>query len=569
MNCKFIVLLILVLIFSIPFASAEEIETKDDGGFVVVTEHLYAERGEGAYKLNLSNSQEVYNASPSKQLWDKNITGGGKIVDGLLPFDIINISDNATEKNITVEGSVRFNKTDIATGFSFFILRLPVSFNPAPTSQLEIKITNRGDVIADRFNKVIFSDYYANGNYTLFNKTNTLLVNKTYHYFGHRFNVWYVAMNAYIFPEERYNISINLYNISNVKVFVYPYDFLGDGLNQTHLIVEQQLNTHLSYDVGWGFEIKQFIFNTISTLELEKYDELRFTISNPPTGVYNISYLLPVYITNNTNTSILLEFWSNNAEALKKYTFNSSGFQIIKDKVQLNISGELTESIRTDNKSVYVFILPSAEKNIIFKHEDYYPYGTPYLNYVITYNIKAALYQDIVIRKEGYYIGGSIELPGSVIQTWDLILKYAPNVDLGLELKADSGAVIIALLHLSEDITTFICDELGPFEWVKFLLPLAPNALKQLLSALVNFVINTNIQFKLSKFAYLSMKFLSVSTDIVSLLIYVLGVWVVKRFRDGMVILPLKGYNAMLEEWEGVLNFIASIAKKISGVVKR
>ncbi|RLF43381.1 MAG: hypothetical protein DRN17_06455, partial [Thermoplasmata archaeon] len=232
-----------MLIF-IPFAQAQEFENPQHEITKVV--HIY--RGKGSIVLNLSNPQDIQKYAPAERFWDENLTGPGKILDGILPPDILYV--NSTSFSLTWNFSI--SSDIIANGASQFILRLPVSFDTSfPNFNLKL---STGDSTVCEYsttsNNLDLKTYVYSSSqyYTTFNTTESYITFRTLN-FGHPFNQTYTwHLIADDTGAEWYNYATTYEVNLNIPAgygnnFTWYVEVNGEKSNEVHIHIASTSNT--------------------------------------------------------------------------------------------------------------------------------------------------------------------------------------------------------------------------------------------------------------------------------------------------------------------------------------
>ena len=563
---KLIVGFIIALLL-LPSAYATYPSTTSD---VVITKHIHVESSNGTIPLNLSNPDEIKKYSPAQNLWDKNLTGGGKIIDGILPFDIADLN-NTTWINLISNFSL--SSKEIASGAFGFYLRLPMSFEINGESHIKLKIFQNGIEEYNTTHPFIFTEADPNTLETvskLWPFAETKIINNTYNYLGHDFKIWYVHVNTFILPNCTYTIQVNLTNIQNITLFIYNYDYLQDNYTSFH-INANGINEDVDGDLAYGIEVQNFVFSSISSY-YQSY--VSWTSTQPPnptyvpyfeyfpygdisgyTGSQYISFAFEIYAFQSTHVEVHFKTATHS-----NYTsFDvDQGMNTIRGYVKLNFTdnGNYFEEYFMTNHSVSYFLFPSDNTYFQLSLSPYYDY---------TFQFYGKLYQDIAIHSEEYYSAGSIVLPGDFIQSMSLAIKYAPSSELPLVLFDAYGLTIgRTILDIFMWGSVFIVNALD-WAWMKF-----GDIIKWLYSqSIIKWIVDTIVKVIIPAIIYYGTGVLQTLYLLISLFIYVLGVSFTKRFRDGLIKLPFEGIKGLEDEWEGIVTVVESIVSKIMGVIKK
>ncbi len=544
MRLKFIAFVIFFLLLSIPFVQAEE--TKKIGNMYEITKHVKIERGNGTIPLNLSDPQELKKYSPVNNFWDTNLTGNGKIVDGILPPDFMFL--NTSTLNLT--WNFTLSSDMVADGASVFVIRLPVSFdasnNYAPLINLTISMGSQKVLyLSNFFNNVICSIDQMKDKVITY-------VNLTLH-------LWYLNLTGLLYPSERYTMYLNLSYLSNVTLLIYNYDYLQD--NSTEFFMN---NRKYTADLATGFEFKQLISNGISAIKVvgpndpHVYPPANYTqkiaLDSAYSGKMYVSFAIELYLTSETTSQVPLEIiiCTGNNKNSTDLTNLSAGLQTIRGNMQLNFTGENYVNITI--RFAYSFY-------VIFEGYSKYPANGTFITDDLHIYIKP--YMDLVVNPEEYYLPGAIVLPGSWQKSFALALKYAPSSYLPV--------VLTNVIYLTT-IYTF----LKVFAYASYLMYKAENfvwgIIKDLLHDLFDlfkWVYDAVVHWLISDVGMAIWALLEALWFIFQVVIYIAAVWITDSFLRGIAVLPERGFKGMLEEWSGVTSFIEGLAGRIGGIIGR
>lgn len=539
-------IIIILLVLSIPFAQAETVHK--DGEMYKITERVTLSRGKGNITLNLSDPQQLEKYSPVNCFWDENLTGPGKIVDGILPPDVAFL--NTSSLNLTWNFTLSAN--EIADGASEFILRLPVSFDALYTPYMNLSIRGQSQ------NVLYFNNVEGGLAY------NTSFKTQRINYANISLHLWYVHLVGFLYPGQQYTLQLQLSHISNVTLLIYPYDYLKD--NSTGFYLDSQ---HYTGDLATGFEFKTLTSNGISALHLnsagptgwpqahfEQYISLNTTYSGP---MY-VSFAFEVYIPSEHVPDQTLNItFSTNEDSNSTYISLSEGLHTIRGNMRVDFQNENRVLLSIRSEYDFYIIINGYSQNVANGSftDDYLPFLHTYMK----------PYGDVVVNVEEYYVPGAIVLPGSWQECMNLAIKYAPP------------ALLLTILNESE-IHTAIYTFLKVIQFASNLIYQAENFIGGVimdilgyivkgLYSIFNWVYTTVVHFMMSDAAWMFWAFLKAVWFVLQIGIYLFAVWITDSFFRGIAVLPERGFKGMIQEWSGVTSFIEDVAGRVMKTVGR
>ena len=535
--------ILVLLVISIPFVQAETI--KKEGNMYEITEWVTLSRGKGNITLNLSDPQEIAKYSPVNNFWDTNLTGPGKIVDGVLPPDFAFL--NTSSLNLTWNFTLSSN--EIADGASEFILRLPVSFDIShgvitPVINLTIKKASQSVL------------WFSNSD----GRNTSDLKDMKIDYANLTLHMWYLHLIGILYPGTQYTLQLNLSHITNTTLLVYAYDYFND--NSTEFYINNQ---NYSGDLATGFEFQTLTSNGISALHVNSIGpsgwpqadyEQDITLNKSYSGLNYVSFAFEIYVPSDHYPSQILNVtFSTSTDTNTTLIDLSEGLHTIRGNMQLNFSGEKKVHLSITSEYDFYLIVNGYYENMA--NGTFLSDEMPYLH---TY-LKP--YGDVVVNPEEYYVPGAIVLPGSWQESVDLALKYAPP------------SLLLVILNESE-FHTAIYTFVKVVQFASYLMYQAMNfiggEIKDLLHKIppaFDWIDPTRVHFLISDAAWVLWAFLKAAWFALQIGIYLLAVWITDSFLRGIAVLPEKGFKGMIQEWSGVTSFIEDVAGRVMRIAGR
>ena len=536
---------LVLIILSIPFVQAETVQK--DGDMYKISERVTLSRGKGNITLNLSDPQQLEKYSPVNCFWDENLTGPGKIVDGILPPDVVFL--NTSSLNLTWNFTLSSN--EIADGASEMILRLPVSFN-IPSNAI-------APILNVTIQRASQSVVYFNNEKDGAGMNTSALKNQQINYANLTLRLWYIHLVGILYPREQYTLHLSISDISNVTLLVYPYDYLKD--NSTGFYLDSQ---HYTGDLATGFEFKTLTSNGISALHVnsagpsgwpQAHYEQYISLNSSYSGLMYVSFAFEVYVPQYNPSEVLNITFSTSADSNTTLISLSSGLHTIRGNMSLNFSGENKVLLSIRSSYDFYIIVDGYSDNMA--NGSFLDDGMPYLH---TY-LKP--YGDVVVNSEEYYVPGAIVLPGSWQECMKLAIKYAPPALLPVILtEAAYHTAIYTMLKVVQFASYLM------YQAMNYIGGIIMDLLHDFVS-LFNWIYTTIVHFLMSDAAWMVWAFLKALWFLLQIGVYVLAVWITDSFLRGIVALPERGFKGMVQEWSGVTEFVESVAGRLISIAGR
>ncbi len=504
--------ILILVIISIPFAHAQDFQNSQHEITKVV--HIY--RGEGSIPLNLSDPKSLAAYAPTTRFWDENITGPGKILDGVLPPDFLflNTTSISLSWNFTLSSDI------IADGTSQFILRLPVSFlNDTNHSEPEINIT-----LMRAQKKVLIFDNGGN--------QSDIVSSHIIKYVNLTLNLWYVNLTGFLFPAEQYQLKLTLSHISNPILLIYNYDYLDDNITVFYLD-----NENYSADLAVGFEFKQLTSNGISAVYVNSNCTQIIKLDSKYSGSFYVSFAWDIYSPLAQNITLTLTSASQNSMTISL----QQGLNTVRGNLLVNLSGDTLKAEFSATSPFYLIV-------------DGISSDAMHLRFITIYT---KLYGDIVINSDSYYTPGAVVLPGSWQKSIELAIKYAPPALLPVILvQAEYHTLIYTYLKIYAEFSNLL------YQGMDFLAGIICGLFHGLFM-LFNWTYTTIVHWLMSDASWWFWAILEGVWFLLQVGVYVLAVWITDSFLRGIVALPDKGIKGMVQEWSEVTSFVENIISSL------